>query len=795
MQWIRNMIAVDDLTPAQAEDELARLAEVIAAHRKAYYENDAPDISDADYDALEARNKAIEARFPQFVRDDSPSKSVGAVAAAKFGKITHALPMLSLDNAFSDDDVVDFVARAARFLGLPQGTQLACTAEPKIDGLSLCVRYENGVMVHAATRGDGQVGEDVTANVRTIATVPQKLAGASWPAVLEVRGEVYLSHAAFAVLNQAQTELGLPLYANPRNAAAGSLRQLDPTITAKRPLSFFAYAWGEVSAPLGATQMAAVGALKSWGFQTNIDMALCATSADLIAHYKGLGQRRASLGYDIDGVVYKIDDLALQERLGIVTRFPRWAIAHKFPPEQAVTVLEAIDIQVGRTGAMTPVARLRPVTVGGVVVSNATLHNEDFIAGRALDRSSGQAVRGGKDMRVGDHVVIQRAGDVIPQIVDILLDKRAPDSAPFEMPLTCPCPLKTPVVRQGEGDDLDVVARCSGEFACPFQRLGHLELFVSRKAFDIDGLGPKQLQDFFELGLVKEPADIFELSRYRDVLEGRDGYGDTSLTKLFAAIDARRQVDLARFIYALGARHVGETTGGILARTFGSWSQFRAALEEATAASPGPDYQRFAAIDGLGPKALANILEVVGSGQLHVEADLFATTDSVIAAAGLKDVNTKTRAALGGAFPNWQDFVETARRAAEQRPRDAYFSFAAIDNLGPVATDSLIAFFKEPHNAGVVERLLAHVTPVDAEKPSSDSPVAGLTVVFTGSLETMTRDEAKAQATRLGAKVAGSVSAKTDIVVAGPGAGSKLAKATELGVRTMTEAEWAAFVG
>jgi DNA ligase (NAD+) len=789
------LIPVENLTTEQASSELARLAGEIASHRTAYYENDAPDISDAAFDALERRNLLIEQRFPALVRDDSPAKSVGSSAAAKFGKITHAAPMLSLDNAFSDTDVSDFVARAARFLGLPEGTQLACTAEPKIDGLSLCVRYQGGVLVNAATRGDGRVGEDVTANVLTIASVPQKLAGSGWPDVLEVRGEVYLSHAAFAALNQAQTDAGLPLYANPRNAAAGSLRQLDPAITAKRPLSFFAYAWGEISAPLASTQFEAVQALQSWGFMTNGDMAVCATSGELIAHYQDLGLRRAELGYDIDGVVYKVNELALQDRLGIVTRFPRWAIAHKFPPERATTILDAIDIQVGRTGAMTPVARLRPVTVGGVVVSNATLHNEDFIAGRAIDRASGGPVRGGKDVRVGDHVTIQRAGDVIPQIVDVLLDQRGPDSAPFVFPRVCPCPLKTPVVRQGEGDDADVVQRCSGEFACPFQRLGHLELFVSRKVFDIDGLGPKQLQDFFELGIVKEPADIFELSKHRAVLEGRDGYGETSLNKLFAAIDARRRIDLSRFIYALGARHVGETSGGILARTYGSWTAFRNALDEAAAAAPGPDYQRFAAIEGLGPKAVAGILDTVATDALHIEADLFATTESVIAASGIKDINVKARAALVAAFPNWQDFVASARLAASQRPKDAYFSLAAIDGLGPVATDSLIMFFAEPHNCAVIDRLLAHVTPLDAEKPKSDSPVAGLTVVFTGSLETMTRDEAKAQATRLGAKVSGSVSAKTDIVVAGPGAGSKLSKAAELGVRVMTEQEWAVLLG
>jgi DNA ligase (NAD+) len=785
---------IDTLTKEEATFELERLAHDILGHRAAYYQNDAPSISDAEYDALERRNLLIEQRFPALVRPDSPSKSVGSAGAAKFGKITHAAPMLSLDNAFNDGDVVDFMGRAARFLGLADGIEIACTAEPKIDGLSLCVRYENGILVNAATRGDGRVGEDVTANVLTIASVPQKLLGTGWPAVLEVRGEVYLSHAAFAALNEAQTAGGLPLYANPRNAAAGSLRQLDPSITAQRPLSFFAYAWGEVSARFAATQMEAVAALKAWGFATNDDMARCETSADLIAHYQDVGLRRSQLGYDIDGVVYKIDDLALQDRLGIVTRFPRWAIAHKFPPERATTILEAIDIQVGRTGAMTPVARLRPVTVGGVVVSNATLHNEDFIAGRALDRATGAPVRGGKEVRVGDHVVIQRAGDVIPQIVDVLLDVRGPDSRAFAFPRICPCPVKSAVIRQGEGDDADVVQRCSGEFACPFQRLGHLELFVSRKAFDIDGLGPKQLQDFFELGIVKEPADIFTLADNAEVLRGRDGYGDTSIANLLNAIEARRSIDLARFIFALGVRHVGETTGGVLARTYGSWDGFKDALDEAGAGQPGPVYDAFTQIDGLGPKALAAMLTKVAAGDVHVEADLFGETASLIGAAGFVGLNARTKDALSQLYPTWHDFMDGARKAAEQRPTDAYIAFSAHDGLGPVATDSLISFFNEPHNRDVVNRLLAQVTPRDAQRPTSDSPVTGLTVVFTGSLETMTRDEAKAQATRLGAKVAGSVSAKTDIVVAGPGAGSKLTKAVDLGVRVLTEEEWAALI-
>jgi DNA ligase (NAD+) len=786
---------VEALTREEAAGELARLAALIATHRAAYYQNDAPLISDAEYDALERRNALLEQRFPALALADGPGRRVGAPAAARFGKITHAIPMLSLDNAFSDADVVDFMARALRFLGLPETTSLACTAEPKIDGLSLSVRYEGGRLRHAATRGDGRVGEDVTANVLTIASVPRALAGSGWPEVLEVRGEVYLSHADFAALNAAQSAAGQPLYANPRNAAAGSLRQIDPAVTASRPLSFFAYAWGETSAPFASTQSQAVARLADWGFLTNADMIRATDVAGLLAHHRSLSVRRAELGYDIDGVVYKVDDLALQARLGIVTRFPRWAIAHKFPPERATTVLDAIDIQVGRTGALTPVARLRPVTVGGVVVSNATLHNEDFIAGRALDRATGGPVRGGKDLRVGDHVVVQRAGDVIPQIVDVLLDKRDPASVPHAFPTVCPCPLATPCLRAEDGGpgEADVVRRCTGEFACPFQKLRHLELFVSRKAFDIDGLGPRQLQDFFDWGLVREPADIFDLSTHRAALEGREGYGKTSLDNLFAAIEARRGVDLARFVFALGVRHVGETTAGVLARAFGSWRALVEAVEAAAAARPGPEWHALAETPGLGPKALDTLLARAAAG-LHVEGEAGAATADMLGLAGLGDLPSPARRALAAAHPDWGAFKARLLAATTQRPGDAYLGFCAIDGVGPVAADALIAFFAEPHNADAVARLLARTSPRDAERPAGDSPVSGLTVVFTGSLETMTRDEAKAQATRLGAKVAGSVSAKTDIVVAGPGAGSKLAKASELGVKVMSETEWAALI-
>lgn len=796
-------LPVDSLTKEQAVHELERLAREISENRRAYFEEDAPTLSDAEYDALERRNCLIEQRFPALVRADSPSTSVGSAASTKFTKITHQVSMLSLDNAFNDGDVADFLGRAQRFLGFEDQSALACTAEPKIDGLSLSVRYEKGQLKHAVTRGDGKEGEDVTANVLTIGDIPKQLDGEGWPEILEVRGEVYLSHAAFEALNQAQTEAGLPLYANPRNAAAGSLRQLDPAITAQRPLSFYAYAWGEVSSPFATTQIGAVASFARWGFKTNADMKLCADTAGLLAHYQDLGLRRAELGYDIDGVVYKVNDLALQARLGIVTRFPRWAIAHKFPPERAITILDAIDIQVGRTGALTPVARVRPVTVGGVVVSNATLHNEDFIAGIALDRVTGQPVRGGKDLRIGDHIVIQRAGDVIPQIVDILLDKRDADSEPFAFPKVCPCPLQTPAIRGGDdqGGDLDVVRRCTGEFACPYQRLRHLELFVSRKAFDIDGLGPRQLQDFFDWGLVKKPADIFKLGDHRALLEGRDGYGQTSLNNLFAAIDQRRDIDLARFIFGLGVRHVGETTSGVLARAFGSWENLKAAIDAAQVHRPNQAYRELEDINGLGPVALNAALNWAverNSQELDDLSGLRAVfeghRDLIEPAEPSEKILKSANKILKEVYPNQEYRQKKLKSAAAGRPREDYISLAAIDGMGPVACDALLDFFAEPHNRDAVNRLLEQVRPRDAEAPVSDSPVTGLTIVFTGSLETMTRDEAKAQAIRLGAKVAGSVSAKTDIVVAGPGAGYKLAKASELGVRVMTEAEWAVFV-
>lgn len=693
---------VNTLTPFEAQAEHSALGEDIAAHDRRYFQDDAPTISDAEYDALRQRYNALETAFPHLKSAASLSEKVGASPSSRFGKIRHAVPMLSLANAFSPEDVTDFVARIRRFLDLPAEAPLAFTAEPKIDGLSCSLRYENGVLVHAATRGDGFEGEDVTANVRTIASIPHRLP-AGVPAVAEVRGEIYLSHDDFAAINVRQLEAGEKVFANPRNAAAGSLRQLDASITASRPLKFFAYAWGEMSAMPAETQSGMVAAFGRWGLPINARMAVCDSADALIAHYRAIETDRANLGYDIDGVVYKVDSLALQVRLGFVARSPRWAVAHKFAAEKAQTVLEAIDIQVGRTGAHTPVAKLRPVTVGGVVVSNATLHNAAEIARL--------------DVRIGDTVVVQRAGDVIPQVVEVITAKRGEGSAPFVFPHLCQCDFKTPLVREttAAGEE-GAVSRCTGEFTCPFQRIEHLRHFVSRRAFDIEGLGERQIAFFYDKGLIRAPADIFTLEA-RDKasltkIANYDGFGETSVRNLFAAIDARRQIGLDRFIFALGIRHVGETTARVLARAYGSWVAF------ATAAAR------------------------IAAGDAEARAEL-----------------------------------------------------TSLDQIGDAVGDALSAFFKEPHNAEMVARLAAEVTVIDAEKPKADTAVAGKTVVFTGALERMTRDEAKARAESLGAKVAGSVSKKTDIVVAGPGAGSKLDKARELGLTVMSEDEWLALIG
>jgi DNA ligase (NAD+) len=694
---------VEQLTRPEADTEHQRLVKEIRAHDRAYYEKDAPKISDAAYDALRQRLEALEARFPDLVTADSPTQTVGASPSGKFGEIRHARPMLSLGNAFTDEDVSDFLARVRRFLGLSEDEELAVTAEPKIDGLSASLRYENGRLVTGATRGDGETGEDVTANLRTIAEIPQTLTG-DVPDVLEVRGEVYMSHADFASLNEGQREAGKPEYKNPRNAAAGSLRQIDPSITAKRPLRFFAYAWGEVSEPLADTQFDAVHRLKSAGFVTNDDMIHSSSHDGLLDYYRKLETRRADLGYDIDGVVYKVDRLDWQERLGQVARAPRWAIAHKFSPEKATTKLNAIEIQVGRTGALTPVAKLEPVTVGGVVVSNATLHNEDEIRR--------------KDVRVGDTVVIQRAGDVIPQIVEVVKDKRPADAQPFVFPAACPvCGSDAVREHDEKTGEADAVRRCTGGLICAAQARERLIHFVSRKAFDIDGLGAKQIELFFEKGLVREPADIFTLKRRNEAgeidppLQEWEGFGETSIANLFASIDQRRSIGAERFVNALGIRHIGETNSRVFARAYGDFASLRAAAEKAV--------------------------------------------------------------------------TDEAARA----------ELLNIDGVGPAAVEALTQFVGEEHNRAVLDHLLAEVMVEDAAAVAADSPVSGKTVVFTGTLEKMTRDEAKAKAQSLGAKVSGSVSAKTDYLVAGPGAGSKLKKAQEAGVTVLTEDEWFELIG
>ena len=692
-----------ELTEEQATKELMLLAQQISEHDKSYHQEDAPKISDAAYDALRQRNMAIEERFPKLVRVDSPSFRVGSAPSDKFSKIEHAVAMLSLGNAFSDEDVVDFTARVKRFLNLSDGEPFAITAEPKIDGLSASIRYEKGVLVQAATRGDGRVGEDITANIRTIKDIPLVLDAADVPDVIEVRGEVYMSHTDFFSLNERQSAEGKEPFANPRNAAAGSIRQLDSRITAVRPLCFFAYAWGEASELPADTQMGVVGAFGRWGIATNPLMARCESVEALIETYRVIEAQRATLGYDIDGVVYKVDSLDWQSRLGFVSRSPRWAIAHKFPAEQATTILEGIDIQVGRTGALTPVARLHPITVGGVVVSNATLHNQD-----ELER---------KDVRIGDTVVVQRAGDVIPQIVEVVLDKRLPNSTPFIFPTICPECGSHAVreINEKTGKE-DVVRRCTGGLICPAQLVERLKHFVSRNALDIEGLGSKQVEAFFEDGLIKAPADIFTLQA-RDgesfkKLKDRDGWGVTSVEKLFAAIEMRKTVSFDRLLFGLGIRHIGETTARTLARTYHDLDGFLVAMEAMTDASC-----------------------------------------------------------------------------------EAYQDLVAIDGIGAAVADALVDFFQEQHNREAVLALqAAGVSPTPLEVQDTGSPVAGKTVVFTGALERMTRSEAKARAEGLGAKVSGSVSKKTDLLVAGPGAGSKLKKAEELGIETLTEDEWLALV-
>ncbi|KEO51710.1 NAD-dependent DNA ligase LigA [Thioclava pacifica] len=697
---------IDALSEAAARAELPDLVAKIEAANTAYHTHDAPEISDAEYDLLKRRLAAIEAKFPSLKSETSPTEQVGGQLAEGFGKITHAVRMMSLANAFSDEDITEFDESVRSFLGLAADAPLAYTAEPKIDGLSLSIRYENGILIHAATRGDGAVGENVTENARTISDIPETLVGA--PAILEVRGEVYMSHADFEALNARNEAAGEKRFANPRNAAAGSLRQLDPKVTAARPLKFFAYAWGEHSEPLAETQIEAIARLEALDFKTNPLTRLCDGPAEMLAHYREIEAQRAALGYDIDGVVYKVNDLALQRRLGFRSTTPRWAIAHKFPAELAWTQLEGIDIQVGRTGALSPVARLTPVTVGGVVVSNATLHNEDYIAGRD---SKGEEIRGGKDIRVGDWVQVYRAGDVIPKVADVDLARRPADATPYEFPTHCPRCGSEAIREEG-----DAVRRCTGGLICPAQAVEKLKHFVSRAAFDIEGLGAKQVEQFYEDGWIKEPADIFSLEdRYGQGLQqlkNREGWGEKSARNLFDAIAEKRKIPLQRLIFALGIRHVGETSAGLLATHYGTWENFETAM---------------------------------------------------------------TRAEIGQG-PDWEELL-------------------SIDGVGATLATSVVTTFHQEAERASIDRLTVYLTVEAAEKPKSDSPVSGLTVVFTGTLEKMTRAEAKARAEALGAKVSGSVSAKTDLVVAGPGAGSKAKKAAELNIRVIDEDEWLDLAG
>jgi DNA ligase (NAD+) len=681
---------VENLSEAEAANELMRLAKAIAHHNKLYHAHDAPEISDAEFDALVRRNNELEAVFPHLVRADSPNAQVGAaVEASPLSKVTHAKRMMSLDNAFSDEDVEDFVARVRRFLNLPADTSVALTAEDKIDGLSCSLRYENGELVQAATRGDGQVGEDVTANVRTIADIPHRLSG-NVPAVFEVRGEVFMAKADFEALNarllaEADDPEKARQFANPRNAAAGSLRQKDPSVTASRPLRFLAHGWGEVSEVPGNTQLEVMEAIRSWGVRVSAQLLYAPNLEVALETYRHIERQRADLPYDIDGVVYKVDRLDWQERLGFVAKSPRWAIAHKFPAERAETTLKAIDIQVGRTGKLTPVGRLKPVTVGGVVVSNVTLHNRDEIARL--------------DLRPGDRVIVQRAGDVIPQIVDRVMHSL--EFPAFEFPSHCPVCGSEAVAEEGEVD-----VRCTGGLICPAQRVERLKHFVSRAALDIEGLGEKSIQEFFDLGWLHSPADIFRLKEHRTEILGREGWQEKSVDNLLNAIEAKRVPDAARLLFGLGIRHVGAVTARDLLKNF---------------------------------QTLPHLREVATAEASETE-------------------------------------------------------LTQIDGIGPVVAEALREFFHEPHNVEVWEDLLQQVSPPDYIVEVKTSSVSGKTVVFTGALETMSRDEAKAQAEALGAKAAGSVSAKTDLVVAGPGAGSKLKKAQELGIEVIDEAAWAAIV-
>ncbi|MFC5389650.1 NAD-dependent DNA ligase LigA [Brevundimonas bullata] len=841
---------VETLTEDQAREELAHLSAELARHDALYYADAAPEISDADYDELKRRALAIEAAFPALTSPVTPSQRVGAPVSTQFAEVRHGVPMLSLDNAFDEGEVRDFVVRIARFLKLPGDEPIAFVAEPKIDGLSASLRYEKGVLVQGATRGDGKTGEDVTANLRTLASIPQTLTGSGWPDVIEIRGEVYAPNDAFDAFNAAAEAEGRRTYANPRNFAAGSLRQKDPRITAKRPLTFFAYAWGETSAPFADTQHGALEAFRAWGFQVNDRSTRVEGAEGLIAVYRGLETDRARLGYDIDGVVYKVDRLDWQQRLGFIARSPRWAIAHKFPAQQATTVLEGIDIQVGRTGSHTPVARLHPVTVGGVVVRNATLHNADEI-----ERL---------DVRIGDTVVLQRAGDVIPQITEVVKDANHNLREVFDFPSRCKCPLKTELVREttSAGDDT-IVRRCTGELVCPYQKREHLKNFVSRKAVDIEGIGEKQIELFMEKGWLSEPADIFRFAtnnHLRAQLEAEPGYGTTSVSNLVNSINARRDIPLDRFITGLGLRHVGAETSRALALYFGSYNRFEQGVEElslvgelrwrdivgfigekisvntekhddiwAIAASIGSTVAQtrkasshMEAIPRVGAKVARKAVIDFWAAKLNGKASPLSVLPSAINPQSVQMVGWTEDADVSAALERYIERYRSiwlgligylAGKQATLSVDDralltlintvpdltesldlAYRSVVPLERIRQASLTTLASFYRSERTRGLVDRLLLEVSVSDVEQPHSNTPVTGKIVVFTGSLERFTRDEAKARAESLGAKVSGSVSKKTDYVVAGPGAGSKLKDAEKHGVAVLTEDEWLALI-
>ena len=808
--------SLDALTPETARAEHADLSARIAEADRLYHQEDAPEITDAEYDALRRRLETIEGRFPDLAGTGAASASVGAKPSEKFAKVRHAVPMLSLGNAFADAEVEEFVARVRRFLNWPEAEPLGFTAEPKIDGLSLALRYEDGRLVTAATRGDGDVGEDVTANARTVSDIPQVLAGEDVPRICEVRGEVYLSHADFAAINARQEAAGKPLFANPRNAAAGSLRQLDPEITRSRPLKFFAYAWGEVVPAFEGTQHGVLERFAAWGLPVNDRTKLCADAQAMIAHYRSIEAERADLGYDIDGVVYKVDALALQRRLGFVSRSPRWALAHKFAAQKALTVVEDIEINVGRTGSLNPLAKLRPVTVGGVVVSNATLHNEGYVQGVGGD---GEPIREGRDIRVGDTVVVQRAGDVIPKVMDVVLDKRPAESKPFAFPDHCPaCGSRAVREINPRTGKPDAVRRCTGGLICPAQGVERLKHFVSRNGFDLEGFGQTYIEVLFEAGLVRQPADLFRLdfeplkaaivARREALSAERRAEGvpapkkptkkkgddeDKAIKNLLASVEDRRSLPLNRFLFALGIPDIGESTAKALAKRFPDMAALMEGIAAAARDQAGPDWIEFSALARIGPTTRDRLLEF-GYPRETGEADAAEGEETEAQPAGRARLSAPQRASLLGHYGDAEAIAAGIARAAAQRPGDAYRHFADDGEIGPVATDSLIAFFSEPHNDAAVRALLAEVRTEPMAVPATATAFAGKTVVFTGSLERMTRSEAKATAERLGAKVSGSVSAKTDLVVAGPGAGSKLKDAEKHGVEVISEETWLARV-